>query len=492
MRQEWPALKRNPGIHAWDFRKSGCPAQLNFGILFAICAGCPVRQRRRDSPASTKGKTMTHHTRDGESAGGSRRTFLQQSAAAALASGALTSLTPGAWAAENNVIRVGLVGCGGRGTGAAAQALNADSNTRLVAMADAFEDRLQSSLASLKANPVGDRVDVPPERQFTGFDAYKQVIEACDVVLLATPPHFRPQQLKAAVEAGVHVFCEKPVAVDTPGIHSVLNSCELAKQKSLSVVSGLCWRYHYGMRETFQQIHDGAIGNVTALQCSYNSNGVWEPRKTREECDSDMEYQMRNWYYYTRLSGDFNTEQHVHSLDKMAWTMQDETPVKVSGTGGRLQRTDPKYGDVYDHFSIVYEYARGVKAFARCRHFKGCTTDVSDHIFGSKGRMDVFKHRAYDYSGKRTWQFTGARNNMYQTEHDELFASIRNGKPINNGYYMSMSSLMAIAGRMVAYTGKTLTWDQVMNSTLDLTPAAYAWGDAPAVEVAMPGVTPFV
>jgi len=422
----------------------------------------------------------------------SRRDFLKQGTAA-VAAASVAGINARAYAAGNNTLRVGLVGCGGRGTGAAAQALNADPQTKLVAMADAFGDRLEMSLSNLKKQPnIGDRVQVDEDHRFSGFDAYKNVIDSCDVVLLATPPHFRPMQLKAAVEAGKHVFVEKPVGVDAAGVRSVLESCKEAEKKGLSIVSGLCWRYHNGMRETFQQIHDGAIGDVTALQCSYNSGGVWDPRKTHDECKSEMEYQMRNWYYYTWLSGDFNVEQHVHSLDKMAWTMKDETPVKVSGTGGRQQRTDPKYGNIYDHFCIVYEYANGVKAFARCRHFAGSTNDVTDHIYGSKGRMDVFKHRAYDYSGKSIWSFRGKKNNMYQTEHDEFFASIRSGSPINNGYYMSMSSMLAIAGRMVAYTGKTLTWDQCMNSQLDLTPNEYDWIDIPVPQVAVPGVTPFV
>ena len=246
------------------------------------------------------------------------------------------------------------------------------------------------------------------------------------------------------------------------------------------------------MRATFEQIHDGTIGEITALQCSYNSQGVWEPRRTREQCDSEREYQMRNWYYYTWLSGDFNVEQHIHSLDKMAWAMQDETPIAASGSGGRQQRTDPKYGNIYDHFDVVYEYANGVKAFARCRHFSGCATDVTDHIFGTQGRADVFKHRTYDWSGKPTWRYEGPKNNMYQTEHDEFFASIRSGTPINNGNYMCMSTMMAILGRMVCYTGKRITWEDGLNSQEDLTPPSYEWGPLDRPQVAIPGVTSFV
>lgn len=423
----------------------------------------------------------------------SRREFLKASTASVAAGtvAANLGLTSSAYAAGSDVLRVGLIGCGGRGTGAASQALNADKNTQLVAMADAFGDRLQTSLKSLKGSH-GDRVQVNEEHQFTGFDAYKDVIAASDVVLLATPPQFRPAQLKAAVEAGKHVFCEKPVAVDAPGIRSVLETAELARKKNLSLVSGLCWRYHHTVKATFDQIHEEqAIGDITALQCSYNSGGVWEPRKTRDECANDMEYQMRNWYYYDWLSGDFNVEQHVHSLDKIAWAMKDETPVTVSGSGGRIQRTDPKYGNVYDHFSIVYEYANGVKAFARCRHFRGCNVDVTDHFFGTKGTCHIAGARTR-IEGENKWRYQGPGCNMYQVEHDELFKSIRSGEPINNGHYMSMSSMLAIAGRMAAYTGKTLSWEECMNSQLNLTPEAYEWGPRETPTVAIPGVTKFV
>jgi len=424
----------------------------------------------------------------------SRRDFLAKSTSAIVAGSVAANLglTSAVHAAGSDVLRVGLVGCGGRGTGAARQALSADPNVKLVAMADAFSDRLDASLENLSNSDVGQKVAVDEDHRFVGFDAYKSVIESCDVVVLASTPHFRPRHLKAAVDAGKHVFAEKPVAVDAPGVRSVIETSQLAAEKGLSLVSGLCWRYHDLKRETFEQIHDGTIGDITSLQCSYNSGGVWEPRRTREQCQSEMEYQLRNWYYYTWLSGDFNVEQHIHSLDKMAWAMKDQTPLKVSGSGGRQQRTDPKYGNIYDHFNIVYEYDNGVKAFARCRHFRGCTNDVSDHIFGTKGRVDVFKHRIYDYSGETLWRSKAAKNDMYQTEHDELFASIRSGKPINNGHYMSMSTMMAIAGRMAAYTGKTLKWDEILNSKEDLSPAKYEWTSLETPSVAIPGVTPFV
>jgi len=422
-----------------------------------------------------------------------RRDFLKAGTLAAVSTSlSQLALNSGVYAAGSDVLRVGLIGCGGRGSGAAAQALTADPNTQLVAMAEAFPDRLESSLRQLKAAGIADRVLVDDDHKFSGFDAYKHVIDSVDVVVHATPPHFRPAHIRAAIDAGKHVFVEKPVAVDAPGVRSMLETSQLAAEKGLSLVSGLCWRYDNGMRETFDHIHNGTIGKVVSLQCSYNSSGVWEPRRTREQCDSEMEYQMRNWYYYTWLSGDFNVEQHIHSLDKMAWAMKDETPIAASGSGGRQQRTDPKYGNIYDHFNIVYEYAGGIRAFARCRHFAGCANDVTDHIFGTEGRADVFKHRTYDWNGKNTWKFDGKKNNMYQTEHDEFFANIRAGSPINNGHYMCMSTMMAIMGRMVAYTGKKITWDEAIGSKEDLTPPSYEWGTIDVPQVAVPGLTPFV
>jgi len=421
----------------------------------------------------------------------SRRDFLKTSTTA-IATGALTAGfagQAGAYAAGSDVLKVALVGCGGRGTGAATQALSADPNTRLVAMADAFIDRIDRSHGNLKKLPIADRIQVDSDHKFAGFDAYKNAIDAADVVVLAATPHFRPRHLRYAVEAGKHVFAEKPIAVDAPGVRSVMETSELAKNKGLSLVSGLCWRYNNEMRATFDEIHKGTAGDIVAMQCSYCTGGVWEPRKTREECNSEMEYQIRNWYYYTWLSGDFNVEQHIHSLDKMLWAMQDEVPLKAVASGGRQVRTDPKYGNIYDHFDVVYEWKNGLKAFARCRHWPGCKNDVSDHIYGTKGHVDVFKHRIKDRSGETIWRYRGQKNNMYQTEHDELFASIRNGKPINNGGYMCKSSMLAILGRMVAYTGQEITWDDALNDNEKLGPATYEWGHVETPKVAIPGRT---
>ncbi len=433
---------------------------------------------------------MTDFARTNDAKETSRRDFLKKGTAAMVGTAVAANLNASVYAAGSDVLRVGLVGCGGRGTGAAVQALTADPNTKLVAMGDAFGDQLDKSLSNLKGQSIAKQVAVDDDHKFVGFDAYKNVIDSVDVVLLTTPPHFRPAHLKAVVEAGKHCFVEKPVAVDAPGVRSILETCEVAKKKNLSIVSGLCWRYHRGMRETFAQVHDGTIGDIVAMQCSYNTRGLW--KKPRQQSWSDMEWQLRNWLYFTWASGDFIVEQHIHSLDKMTWAMQDAVPVKASGTGGRQTRTSGEYGHIYDHFAVVYEYDNGVKAFSRCRQQDGCDVDVSDHIMGSKGRADVFKHRTYDLKGEQTWKLEGRSKNMYQVEHDEFFASIRNGKPINNGDYMSKSTMLAILGRMVAYTGKTITWEKAMNSQEDLTPTKYDWISMDVPQVAMPGITPFV
>jgi predicted dehydrogenase len=420
-----------------------------------------------------------------------RRDFLKTGTA--LVGGALAGplmLGSAVYAGSSDLLKVGLVGCGGRGTGAASQALAADPQVRLVAMGDTFADRLATSLNSLKKGPGREQVDVPADRQFTGFDAYKHVIAACDVVLLCTPPHFRPAQLKAAIEANKHVFAEKPVAVDGPGVRSVIETCKRAAEKNLAVVSGLCWRYDPGMRATFDKIHEGVIGDIVAMQCSYETQGLW--MHPRQPSWSDMEWQVRNWLYFTWLSGDFNVEQHVHSLDKTAWAMKDAYPVSCSGTGGRQTRTGAEYGNIFDHMAVVYEYPNGVKTFSRCRQQDGCSVDVTDHIYGTKGRVDVMKHVAYDGTGKELWRYAGPRGNMYQLEHNALFASIRNGKPINNGHYMAHSTMMGILGRMVAYTGKTITWDEALSSRENLTPPSYQWGSIETPPIALPGFTPFV
>jgi predicted dehydrogenase len=439
---------------------------------------------------------MSDFPRSGSSQGSNRRDFLKGSTAAVVASSLAgqLALAPRVFAAGSDLLKVGLIGCGGRGTGAASQALHADPSVQLTAMGDAFADKIEDSLATLKNLDVAEKVVVSSDRKFVGVDAYKQVIDSgIDVVILATPPHFRPAHLRYAVEKGKHSFVEKPVAVDGPGVRSMFATCELARQKNLAVVSGLCWRYHAGMRATFAQVLEGTIGEIVALQATYLTQTLKKfPRKAEW---SDMEFQLRNWNGFTWLSGDFNVEQHVHSLDKVAWAMRDQAPVKCTGVGGRQARTGAESGNVYDHFSVVYEYANGVKAFCACRQMDGCANDVTDHVFGTKGVARTVDHLDVIAGGKTVWKYRPAKgdnNDMYQAEHDELFASIRNGTPIHNGEYMTKSTLMAIMGRMSAYTGKVITWEQALNSKETLGPAKFEWGPIPTPPVAVPGVTQFV
>ncbi len=418
-----------------------------------------------------------------------RRELLRSSGAATaaatiLARPASARRAPG----ENDVLRVGLVGCGGRGTGAAANALRADPDVKLVALGDVFQDHLDNCLLTLsEVEDIAGQVAVDEEHRFVGWDAYLRVIETCDVVLFATSPHFRPLHLAACVDAGKHAFVEKPVATDAPGVRSISATCERAKAKGLSIVSGLCYRYQHAKRETMRRVHDGAIGEITALQTTYNATGLW--MRARKPEWTEMEYQMRNWLYFTWLSGDHIAEQHIHSLDKLAWVMNGY-PVKCTSSGGRIVRTGAEYGNVYDHFNNVFEWESGVRGFSSCRQWNGASTDVSDHVFGTRGRANIQGHRID--AGPWSWRYeSDAPDDMYQNEHDEFFASIRKGEPINNGEYMCASTMMAIMGRMSAYTGQTISWEQAWNSTEDLTPPAYAWGDAPVVVVAQPGVTKF-
>ena len=416
-----------------------------------------------------------------------RRDFLKTSAALAAAGIAANAHAAGA----NDTIKVGLVGCGGRGTGAATQALNADKNVKLVALADAFPDRIEQSLNALKRDKaIADKVDVKDDRRYTGFDAYKQLIDSgVDVVLLASPPGFRPIHLKYAVEKGKHVFAEKPCAVDAPGVRSVLATAEEAKKKGLSLVAGLQMRYSTGHREIVKRIHDGAIGDVLALQANDFRGPIWV--KERQPDWSDMTYQMRNWYYFAWLSGDFNVEQHIHMLDVATWA-KNAYPVKAVGMGGRTVRNLPEHGHIYDHFSVIYEYADGAKLYAQTRQQGRCANDISVTAVGSKGRADLHGRRQA-ITGANEWKFEGQGNEAVQAEHDALFASIREGKPINNGEYLAKSSLLAILGRMCAYTGQVITWEQAMNSKEDLSPPAYNWDvKLPNPPVAIPGVTKFV
>ena len=420
-----------------------------------------------------------------------RRQFVGSSLTAASGLAGLGTLTAAraAHASGSETLRIGLIGCGGRGTGAARQALQADENVKLVAMGDAFENRLQSSLKSLSKIEMANKIDVPADRQFVGLDAYEKVIASeVDVVLLTTPPHFRPMHLKAAIDAGKHVFAEKPVAVDAPGVRSVLETCAEAKRKNLSVVSGLCLRYDKGFRETVRRLQESAIGEIHTVIANDYRGSIWV--KPRQKEWSDMEWQLRNWYYFTWLSGDFNVEQHIHFLDVSAWIMGGY-PVKAIGMGGRQARTESIYGNIYDHHSVTYQYKNGARLFSHCRQQPGCKNNVSCHVMGSNGSATVSEGHL-GIQGDQPWQFDEKVKDMYEVEHDELFASIRSGQAINNGDYMANSTMLAIMGRMASYTGQEVTWEQAMNSQLDLSPESYQWGPAPNAEIAIPGKTKLI
>jgi predicted dehydrogenase len=420
-----------------------------------------------------------------------RRHFLQNSGLAVLGG----SIASHAFAAQSGIapaslLRVGLIGCGGRGTGAAAQALAADPNTKLVAVSDGFEDRIETSLASLrKQDGLADRIDVPRSRQFPGFDGYHGVIEASDVVLLATPPHFRPMHMAAAIDAGKHVFAEKPVAVDAPGVRKVIAACDRAREKKLSVICGLQMRHSQGHRELVSRIRNDAVGPIRTLQANDYRGPIWV--KPRQPGWTDMEYHMRNWYYFTWLSGDFNVEQHIHMLDLCAWIHGDLYPVRAYGTGGRQVRTGPDHGNIYDHHAVTYEYEDGVKLFAACRQMSGCMNDISVEVVGAKGVASI-SQRALRIDAGPAWIYRGESTDAQQVQHDEWFASIRREQPLNHGFHMTRSTLMAIMGRMATYTGQAITWDQAMNSQEDLSPDRYDWtATPPPSEVALPGVTRF-
>lgn len=431
-------------------------------------------------------------SKDDHDASPSRRDFLLTSLAAVAASG--IGRVPGAWAAGSDTLRVGLVGCGGRGTGAAADALAAAPGVKLVAMGDAFRDRLESAKSELAKKPeIAALVDVPPERSFVGLDAYQKVLAAdIDYVILATPPGFRPEHLKAAVAAGKHIFTEKPVAVDGPGIRTVLAAYEEAKRRKLGVGAGTQRRHGNGYRETMRRIHDGAIGEIVAARCYWNQGGLWN--KARQPEWTDLEWQMRNWLYFTWLSGDHIVEQHVHNLDVVNWALKGH-PVSAHGMGGRQVRTGPEYGHIFDHFAIDYEYPGGVHVQSLCRQMRGCEGRVAEDLVGTLGTCHTAQDaKRYVISGRNAWTFTDKPNDAYLQEHIDLIASIRAGEPINELRDVAESTLTAILGRMSAYTGKSVTWEQALGSqeSLVLPSAQLAWGPMPVPPVAQPGKTELV
>ncbi len=420
-----------------------------------------------------------------------RRSFIKSTGAVVLGGATALNLAfpKPAFSKIKSKLNVGLIGCGGRGTGAAAQALSADPDAILTVMADVFPDHLNESFDNLyKIHP--ERVKVDKKNKFIGFNAYKKVIESdVDVVILATPPGFRPDHLTAAVNAGKHIFCEKPMAVDAPGVRKVLEAAKKAKEKNLSLVSGFCYRYDFPKRAFIDKISAGDIGEIKSISSMRNGGELWY--KPRQPEWTDMEYQLRNWYYYNWLSGDFIVEMIVHSLDMMSWAMNNKVPVKATGTGGRQSRIEEKWGNIYDHFAIEYEYEHGVKGYNFCRQQNGCSARNTVEIVGTKGNA-FFGGEKHEITGLNKWRYRGKKNDMYQTQHDELFKAIRENKPINDGEWMANSTMMAILGRMVAYSGQTITWEEAINSGQVLGPEIIQynwdlkWHDQ---GVAIPGVT---
>jgi myo-inositol 2-dehydrogenase/D-chiro-inositol 1-dehydrogenase len=395
---------------------------------------------------------------------------------------------------STDTLKIGLVGCGGRGTGAIVEALRADPNVVLTAMGDVFGDRVRACLNHIRTqDDIADRIRVDEAHLFSGFENCEQVVDSgIDVLVHATPPVFRPAHLRYAVNAGKHVFTEKPMAVDAPGIRSVQRTTEVARRNNLALVAGFCWRYHIAQRALFEQIHNGRLGAIRAMETTYNTGPLQDV--PRQDGWSDMEWQLRNWKAFIWASGDHIVEQAVHAIDWINWAMNGEVPARATAVGGRQCRTGKWTGNMYDHFSVTYEYASGTRAYHMCRQIAGCTNDNTAHILGTRGTChDVpWTPDQIRIEGDDPWQYAGESNNMYQTEHDELFASIRRGAPINDGVWMCNSTMMAIMARMCAYTGQTLTWEQCMKSEENLTPDTWEWGARDFPAVPMPGQTPFV
>ena len=423
-----------------------------------------------------------------------RRTFLKRSAAlssAALASGVSV---PGAFAGGSGKIRVGFIGCGVRGSIDAVNCVKADPGMELYALGDLFEERRgHSRRIGIKAarkwlrNKLGDRMNVSTERCFTGFDAYKKVLD-CDVdlVILTTPPHFRPQQLRAAIEAGKHAFIEKPVAVDPAGARHVMESAEIARKKGLGILAGTQRRHHAGRREIMKRIRNGAIGELVGGQCYYN--GLCRGPYPRPADMSDMEWQIRNWYFFTWLSGDHIVEQHIHNIDVMNWAF-GATPDRCMGMGGRQVRKGPEHGNIFDHFAVEYVYPNGARVMSMCRQIRGCTHRVGEHLVGTKGTSDA----KGSIDGENPFTYEGKARDPSLQEHIDFIKSIRAGEPLNEGRQVAEATMTAIIGRMSAYTGKEISWKWAMNqSELNLGPDEYEFGNYTHNPVATPGKTPLV
>jgi predicted dehydrogenase len=421
-----------------------------------------------------------------------RRRFLQASATVAAAGVALPSFARLGVHEGAGKIKVGVIGCGGRGTGAADDILSASPDTVLVAFGDVFEDRARGARESLSklSDGKGERVLATPDKCFSGFDAYKQVLATdCDVVILATPPGFRPVHFAAAVAAGKHIFFEKPVATDAWGVRTVIEAAQKAKEQKLSVVTGTQRRHERCYLDAIKRIRDGAIGKVISGNVYWCQGGLW--MHERAKFQNDMEWQLRNWLYFTWLSGDHIVEQHVHNIDVANWVM-DGPPVKAMALGGRQVRTGSDFGHIFDHFAVEYEYKDGTQVTSMCRQIDGCANRVEERFFGEKGSLVSTSGRAR-ITGPSKWNSAGENPNPYVEEHRDFIASITGTGPyLNEGVRIAESTMTAIMGRMSAYSGKEVTWDKALNSAEKLMPETLAFGAYPTPEVAVPGRTPLV
>ena len=425
----------------------------------------------------------------------SRRAFLQNTGRIAAVSALAGLAVPRVHAAGDDTIKIALIGCGGRGAGAAVNALSVKANVKLVAMADAFQDSLEGSLNAIQKE-FKDRVDVPKERQFVGLDAYQKAIDSgVDMVLLCTPPGFRPMQFEAAVKAGKHVFMEKPIATDVPGLRRVMAANEEAKNKKLAVAVGHHLRHEVKHREIVQRIHDGAIGELTFLRVYFNTDAIWvRPRRPDQ---SEMQYQVRNWYHFTWLSGDHVAEQHVHDIDIGNWIAKGH-PIEAQGMGGRQVCVGKDVGEIYDHHAVEFTYPNGLKMFSYCRQIPGCWNSFAQHAHGTKGRAEIEGHgqSILRVAGQKPQRWNRGPDG-HQVEMDDLFAAILAGQSYNECDWAAESTMTAILGRMATYSGKAVTWDQAMQSQLDLTPKSLTWNAETLVKprpdgtyaCAVPGVT---
>ncbi|MBI3854590.1 MAG: Gfo/Idh/MocA family oxidoreductase [Planctomycetes bacterium] len=408
----------------------------------------------------------------------SRREFVKAGSGTA----ALLASTPLVYAGgQEQTISVGLIGCGGRGTGAAENCLESSQNVKIVAMGDMFKDRIDGSRRNLSKR---DGYKVSDDNVFVGFDAYKRVLDSgVDMVILATPPGFRPIHFAAAVDAGKHIFFEKPVGVDPTGIRKVIEAGKKAKEKKLAVVTGTQRRHQKNYLETIGKIHEGAIGDIVAARCYWNGDTPWVNKRRPEW--NDMEYQLRNWYHYTWLCGDHIVEQHVHNLDVMNWVLKSH-PLSAVAVGGKQVRTQPEYGCGWDHFGVDFTYPNDVHVLSMCRHWPKSPGNVSEAVVGTKGKSDCAGNITF-YNGDPAWKPAGGGINPYVQEHKDLIASIRSGNLLNEAEQVAHSTLTAIMGREAAYTGQVIKWDEFLASNLDLTPPKYEFGPLPEPPIAVPG-----